>query len=52
MFGAVGGIAATLSLVFGTFVNPFADHSFVLKAIQSLYKVRQTKIQKMFNDGK
>jgi hypothetical protein len=40
LFGIIGGIAATLQVIFTLIVHPFADHSFALKAISSLYVLK------------
>lgn len=37
LFSVLGGIASVLSVFFAILFIPFADHNFVLKAIESLY---------------
>jgi hypothetical protein len=37
LFSVLGGIASVLGVIFSILFIPFADHNFVLKAIESLY---------------
>jgi len=40
LIGMIGGIASVITIFFSTILGPFAEHSFVLKAIQSLFVVK------------
>ena len=44
LIGMIGGIASVILIFFSTILGPFAEHSFVLKAIQSLFVVKKTAI--------
>ncbi len=40
---------STLNVIFSLVLIPFADHSFVLAAIQSLYILKQSTYPKLFD---
>ena len=48
LFGVVGGIASTLTVIFFTFVVPFADHVFTITAMKTLFIVKQTRLPNLF----
>jgi len=37
LFGVIGGIISVLTFIFQNLLQPFVDHQFIIKAIQSLY---------------
>ena len=39
--GILGGIASALTVIAGFFLQPFVDHLFKMKAISSLFIVKQ-----------
>ena len=41
LFGVVGGIASTLTVIFLVIVAPFADHAFTIIALKTLFVVKQ-----------
>ena len=46
----IGGVMSTLTIIFSSFLIPFADHSFVLKAISSLLILKKNKKAYLFKD--
>ena len=40
LFGVVGGIASTLAVIFYTVVVPFANHSFTIIALKTLFVLK------------
>lgn len=45
--GDIGGVVDVILLVLGIFINPFQEHSFVMKALKKLYLVK-SKIKTPF----
>ena len=48
LFGVVGGIASTLTVIFLTFVAPFADHAFTITALKTLFVIKQSSLPNLF----
>ena len=37
LFGVIGGILSVITFIFENLLQPFVNHQFIIKAIQSLY---------------
>ena len=47
ILGDLGGVTEVIMLLFGFFLYPIAEHSFILQALRRLYKAR-TKDETIF----
>ena len=47
LLGDLGGVTQVISLVFGVFLLPISEHSFILKATSKLF-LANTKVENMF----
>ena len=45
VLGDLGGVTEVIMLLFGFFLYPIAEHSFILQALRRLYKARTTQDQ-------
>ena len=48
LFVVVGGISSTLTVIFLTFVVPFADHAFTITALKTLFVIKQSSLPNLF----
>ena len=51
LLGDLGGVTEIIMIVFGFFLNPISEHSFILKAAKKMFTAR-TKEQQLFDKPK
>jgi hypothetical protein len=51
LLGDLGGVTEVIMIVFGLFIFPVSEHSFIIKAVKKLYMAK-TKNDKLFKLSK